>query len=262
MIFTNEYGEPKSLTSVVFPLVQKIDGALHFVATGFFIHAGGGFATARHTLFDRDGKKIIIDDLRAIEYITSEEFYIRPISHFFNNTEGRDICLGMLGDAVNSPKSLKANERLTIRLRPLEIGEEIHTIAYPNSTVVKEEDTSFLGKFRMDHYTGRITRHLPEGRDSFSLPHDCYETSMEIKGGASGGPVLDAKGHVVGVNSRGLDGEGDPVSWITPITEILDIPIPFLENKSIRELKDSAFFNVKQSRHNPTIEHRRFSDRH
>jgi len=51
--------------------------------------------------------------------------------------------------------------------------------------------------------------------------------SMHIQGGASGGPVVNSKGNVFGINSTGCDVIGDlePYSFITPIVHALELQI-------------------------------------
>lgn len=55
------------------------------------------------------------------------------------------------------------------------------------------------------------------------LPGNVYETSITIKGGASGGPVYDENGNVFGVNSTGIDGTN--ISYVSSIGDILDLAV-------------------------------------
>jgi hypothetical protein len=59
-------------------------------------------------------------------------------------------------------------------------------------------------------------------------PH--YQTSIEVKDGASGGSVIDLFGKVFGINSRGFEFGGaefecESHSFITPIREILAVKV-------------------------------------
>jgi hypothetical protein len=65
---------------------------------------------------------------------------------------------------------------------------------------------------------------LPDGRDRTLLPSKCFQTSMNILGGASGGPVAFGEGNVFGINSTGIDGE-DGVSFISSIGDLFDLSI-------------------------------------
>ena len=58
--------------------------------------------------------------------------------------------------------------------------------------------------------------------------------AIEIRSGASGGPVFDSRGRVIGVNSRGWDfrgseQEGDNLSFIVPIRELLPLELEPLQ---------------------------------
>lgn len=75
----------------------------------------------------------------------------------------------------------------------------------------------------------------------------CYQTTMTIEHGASGGPVLK-NDLVVGINSSGMDlPEGEiPISFITPIDLILDLSVPNGDQLiSIKELVTNGSINAK-----------------
>jgi hypothetical protein len=73
------------------------------------------------------------------------------------------------------------------------------------------------------YFEGCITKLYRNGRDKTLLSGPCYETSMQIYGGSSGGPVFGPSGRVIGVNSTGYD--DFPVSHFVPVSEIVDISI-------------------------------------
>lgn len=55
------------------------------------------------------------------------------------------------------------------------------------------------------------------------LPFPCYRGSIRILGGASGGPAMDEKGRVFGVNCTGF--EGSSISYFARINEILPLRV-------------------------------------
>jgi hypothetical protein len=100
---------------------------------------------------------------------------------------------------------------------PIEIGDNIATFAFPKTTTQHDEsDNSYEFTFTGDWQAGQIQ---DLHKDGFSrLKNKCYQTSINIKDGASGGPVI--KGNkVIGINSSAFDltQDDDPISFITPI---------------------------------------------
>lgn len=79
--------------------------------------------------------------------------------------------------------------------------------------------------FISDYDAGEIIEHLPGGTPM--LRNSCYQTNLSVRGGASGGPVIDQKtGHVIGINSTSFNlSEPPEISFISDIREIFKIPI-------------------------------------
>lgn len=242
MKYTNPQGIEKPIQSLIFPFAIKMGEKIEILGTGFFIQSGGGFITARHLLFGNNDNPLH-ENIMAIDYRSHEEFYFRKIDHYFFFEEKRDICIGMLQGPSSDPNKILLNEKLTLRASKPVLNERIISLGYPLNKVI-ERDGELIGKFKLEKHDGKIIDHLPNGRDISGLPYECYQTSVRIESGASGGPVFDSNGNIIGVNSRGFSWETNPVSWITPISEVLDIPIPYLENKSIREMANTPIFNL------------------
>jgi len=101
------------------------------------------------------------------------------------------------------------------------IGEKIYCYSYPN---LDGNTNNISGKLalRSEEFEGEITKLYLEGRDNFMLPGPCYEALMNAKGGTSGGPVFNEKGHVFGVISTSIDSE-PPITYITPIYPVLNV---------------------------------------
>ena len=77
-----------------------------------------------------------------------------------------------------------------------------------------------------------------------------YTTSIDVKGGASGGPVFDYLGRVIGINCVGGIGG---LSYMARVKELLDLRVPEFpmagthpEDPSVRELieKGAITFNT------------------
>jgi hypothetical protein len=89
-----------------------------------------------------------------------------------------------------------------VTTEPVPVGTKVWTVAYPLAKVAKISDEEVNIHSQSDMYTGHITAQHLNGRDSVMLPWPCYETDMEIRGGASGGPVCisGSEGTVFAVN--------------------------------------------------------------
>lgn len=240
--FKDNSGNITKGTDTVFPLIIEKDEHFEFWATGFFIQTGGGFITAKHNLYDK--KDLVLDNIRAIEY-RGDTHHIRKIEHAFV-PQNSDVIVGMLTGDICNPELLLRNQVLALDSRPPEVGDKIHTYAYPQNVVEKNEQGIYMGKFTPKVEFGEIVEFFPEGRDATFLPGPCYQTNMLIEGGASGGPVFNSeRGFVIGINSTGYDIEGAPISFITPISEIFNIEIHFADNMTIKEMGKEGIVVIK-----------------
>lgn len=213
-------------TRIVFPIInRRADGRFEFVATGFFINSYGGFVTAKHVVLE-NGE--LLSSLYGVHVISDNEYLIRRIESIQINSNA-DAAAGMLEVAYNSRGEMIRNNVLIMsRSRP-QITEPIKTFAYPLSRMYEENENTDIGEFSADWFMGEIVEHFPNGRDRTFLPTECYQTSALILGGASGGPVINSRGTVIGINSTGFD-FGDPVngnsvSYITPIQKAFEIRV-------------------------------------
>jgi Trypsin-like peptidase domain len=224
---THSHGDPVHIREVIFPILKCPDGKIwEFIGTGFFIAANGLFATARHVIFDAyDAENNRLGPIYIIQWLPTDKFVMRHLqvgtAHPYT-----DVGIG-LPWPVYHPET---GEELTTRRlaltaeQPTE-GEIIFTYAYPKTSVSMDPEPSIF--FNPRYYAGRLEEYYANGRDRVLLPYPCYRTSITMYGGASGGPVFDAKGRVFGLNSKSYETEdGNPnISFVSRITDILDIPL-------------------------------------
>ncbi|HOY03975.1 MAG TPA: trypsin-like peptidase domain-containing protein [Saprospiraceae bacterium] len=249
--FVNSLGEELSPSEAVFAIITEDDknqGSFKFSGTGFFINAVGGFVTAKHVCFDRQNKPIF--PFYVAYVLPDNTVVLRHVKRFYVNPDS-DVAVGMLVPFKDAQGKLIENAVLTLSKSPIEVGDEIKTVAYPKSKIITEDEKTQVGEFVADWYRGKVEEHFPDGRDSLFYPRECFRTSVEILGGASGGPVINSEGFVVGINSSGLDdlddGFNDHVSFITPITEIFDIDISSDkgEKTTIRDLIQHGSIKIR-----------------
>lgn len=205
---------------IIFPLMKQINGRIELVGTGFFIAKFGLFMTAKHVLDDvfTLGRQQCAT-LDVLQFIPGRGILRRPvIGGSINNDAdvGIGICKNMEHRESKEPLT---NRIVVLTLRPHKVGDHVFTYAYPDTKV--SEKKIALGP---RYYKGTITEFFEYGRDKVLLPNPCYQTSITIHHGASGGPVFDEHGAVFGINCTGIDSMPD-VSFISRINEALGLNV-------------------------------------
>lgn len=236
-MFKNSLGSETYQEEPIFPLVtyNSDKNIWRCVGTGFFIQGYGGFATAKHVFFDNDGKHL--PTLYAVQTTSKMERHIRLLKHFVVHPEA-DIAVGFLGKrrlegGVDVTPEIATS--FMLNFEKLNIEDSVRTYAFPLTQTENLEDGEFEFTFEGKWATGKIVDFHEDG--SPLVRNKCYQTTMIIEHGASGGPVLK-NNLVVGINSSGMTlPEGEvPVSFFTPIDLILDLSVPN-DNKLI-SIKD------------------------
>lgn len=212
-----------SRTDVIFPILKEIiKEEWEFIGTGFFIIKHGVFVSAKHVFMD------VIDENKHQKYpifilqkLPDKKVIKRYIIQCSTH-ESSDIGIGVLGQLnVDSTGELLENKIVTLTTIPPKIGETIVTYAFPRYKKKKVDD-GFEYLFMPDFYDGKLEEYYINGRDSSNLPAPCYRTTINIHGGASGGPVFSPAGHVFGVNSTSFSLAPD-ISFVSRINEILSL---------------------------------------
>jgi hypothetical protein len=134
-------------------------------------------------------------------------------------------------------KTLK-NKIVTLSFDDCQVGDNICTFAYPKS-VVESNGKKHLMEFSPAFFEGKLVKEYPRGRDKTILPNPCWQADMHIHSGASGGPVFNSQGHVVGINSTSINGDTS-CSFISTIHHIMNLKI---RNVSVNssQAKDYTF---------------------
>lgn len=241
-MFKNSLGRETYQEEPIFPLVSydPDTGIWKCVGTGFFIQGCGGFVTAKHVFFDNKGNHL--PTLYAVQTTLKMERHIRTLNHFVVHPEA-DIAVGFLGS-----RRLKGGVNMTpeiatsfiLNFDKLNIGDSVRTYAFPLTEKKDLDDGQVEFTFAGKWAAGTVVDFHEEG--SPIVKNRCYQTTMTIEHGASGGPVLK-NNLVVGINSSGMNlPEGEvPVSFITPIDLILDLSVPNDDKQiSIKELVASG----------------------
>lgn len=234
------------MDEVIFPIVtfNPDTKVWKCLGTGYFINPVGAFITAKHLLF-LDGEQME-KTLYGIHNIDNKEYHVRPVTQLIPHKDA-DIMIGTLGERRLNQKDLPAmlSKHFVLDFEALKTADKISTYAYPNtiSEVLDFPETEFT--FTREFSKGEIVDYHPNG--TLKVRNRCYQTTMEIKSGSSGGPVL-RDGYIVGVNSSSFDlmEDEEPISFITPIDYVLDLSVK--ENRkliTVKELISNNYIKTK-----------------
>lgn len=204
-----------------------------FLGTAFFISRNGLMLTAKHCLFKK-GKAY--QNLFIAQFLEDKKFLIRPISKsYWNNSDIAVMLPHIVRNKVTGKDILNPIPFLTIK-KPTK-GELIGSFAYPTTTILNDDKGEIIDVDETWHF-GRIEDFHLNGTPI--LKNSCFQSSMHILGGSSGGPVTNSTGKIFAINSTGSDVlEGiQPYSFLTPIEHCLSIQIDGIngEKYTIRQL--------------------------
>lgn len=187
---------------VVPVLLEQEPGKLAVVGTGFYI--------ARYVLFMTAGH--VLEALSELD-----EQKIRP-SYVLHHGDGntchmRRILTGSLyrmadlaiGQADNYmakiPDAPLMNRRPILTTTVPDPGTPLVTFAYLENEILDFSDDDTVRVVKSDFFDGEFIRHVRESAHPL-MPYSHFETSIRIRSGASGGPVFNSDGRIIGVNCR------------------------------------------------------------
>lgn len=224
---------------VIFPILKQVKGSsFELIGTGFFIASMGLFASAKHVLqdcFDAKGNQKY--PVCLLHFLPDNQYLFRHIL-WCSSHPTADVAIGLAEPAADT----ESNGVVTLTTSSPAMGETVVTYAYPR-TEIQKVDTLEVLNFKPAFYEGRVVEFFPKGRDQCLLPGPCYQTSIVIHRGASGGPVVGQSGRVFALNSTGWDGASD-ISFVSRIEEILQLRIPFITLPSGQEVHSAIAQNL------------------
>lgn len=248
-------GAPQDLLHAVCAIVrQHADKkTVDFVGTGFFAAKGGVFITARHVL------RAALEEgaggpygLGVIQFVPGAGFIERPVRRVVLNNHS-DVGIGVSAQMTRPTGVTLDNPILRLSPRDPAIGEPVFTYAYPDTVTVARDALTEV-HINPHFYEGQIVEHFPERRDASVLTWPCFQTSIHLHGGSSGGPVFDSTGAVFGINTTSIAPYTD-TSYVSKVRDALDLVIDEIsigENAapsaySLRELARRGFAVVDRN---------------
>jgi hypothetical protein len=203
-------GLPASPRQVVVPVCQRIGVAkLRVVGTGFFIARYGLLATAGH----------VIDSAFILEERDQNTARFRQV---FSAAASDVMDVGVIQlQNSGSVHTELPNARLGLSWLLPPTGSSLVAYAYPENLEIqlaKGEDSQPINCGYMEGEF--IAAVQADQRPFIKYPH--YETSLDVRAGASGAPVCSKDGRVIGICCRGWDFRGAehetaPLSAVIPV---------------------------------------------
>jgi S1-C subfamily serine protease/peroxiredoxin len=170
-------------------------GRARGLGSGFVIHAGGRVVTNFHVI--RDASKATVQFKDGVE---------RGVVGYWLADRHHDLAVLQMDDP---PKSVTVLS-LAKELEPQQ-GDDVIAIGHPQGFTFTVS-TGIVSALRS--YAD-----LPEeAREGLDMAEDCawIQTTAPITHGNSGGPLLNARGEVIGVNTWGLD-EGGSLAFASHV---------------------------------------------
>jgi len=218
---------------VVLVMKEVAKKSLSIVGAGFYITRYGLFLTAKHVLEElaaENGASL----LKAFVCHLSgdDKIYLRQIRRV-HLLKKADIGIGQADNYLETASTPLMNLLPTLSTEMPPEGSPLVTYAYPENEVLDFNDSDQIPSIRGNYFQGGFLRYVAQSEHPF-LRFPYFETSVEVRSGASGGPIFDHCGRIIGVNCRGWDfqgaeHEGNSLSYIVPVEKMLEIEVdPFL----------------------------------
>ncbi|MGY3532913.1 hypothetical protein ACVILK_003495 [Bradyrhizobium embrapense] len=160
-----------------------------------------------HTL--EDGRSVFLPIWKFFTHKTADVAFGIPHYEIVNDSAGTTLRTKVLSFTSQAPS----------------IGSSISTWAYPLHQVSDDGSGGQVLQLQPDFYDGILHELYEERGPSVKLKPPYYRTSINLHGGASGGPVFNTAGNVFGVASCSYDGATD-IAFVTPATALFEIDIP------------------------------------
>jgi len=230
---TGSDGKPADPQVAVTPIAIQLEpGLLQVIGTGFFVSRYGLLLTAAHLVQDIANHDRQRNPTLTWLWRMDGTLSLRPLatcSTFDDaprNAADIAICQAV-GFADGVVTWADPNERIAIATQLPDPGTRVATYAYPDNREVDFRNPEKTATVFADSFEGDVLALIGPDERLLRYPH--LETSIQIRAGASGGPVFGPPGHAFAVNCRGWDLAADEehLSSVVPIGLALDLAFDF-----------------------------------
>lgn len=215
--YKNELDDPTRMIVPLFAFPTKSSDETRMLGTGFFI-APRLIVTAKHVVdevLDRDTPDGIVRQKCALVTMVRNAgdsgFELRRV-HTVSTVDGCDVAIGQVDAGSKSEKCAP------LRISKAATGETVFTYAYPNTEIVERHGKQELVT-NPAFYRGEVVEYYPNGRDKLMLSWPSYQVNFHMHPGASGGPVFDRSGFVIGINCSSFDPDRN-IAFVTDIENV------------------------------------------
>ena len=194
-------------------LLLALVGGQPPVALGSAVLVAPGVAlAASHVIeeywkqFDEEGgwrdSKAAKFPIQAIQYLHHNDRFVTWHVFLGSHREGLDVCLLQLTPEDGQYPSGYVWPYPTLDLRPVSKGTRIQAFGFAKTDVVLDPGTEgWVLEHAVGASVGAVTDVFEGGKDRAKKPFPCFEMNIEIRGGMSGGPVVNAAGNMCGIIS-------------------------------------------------------------
>ncbi|NLI21803.1 MAG: trypsin-like serine protease [Clostridiales bacterium] len=211
-----ETGVENAKQSVVRILAEYYVGDTYVsssLGTGFAVGNPGQpvryIVTNQHVVDPVINVKLSETDTETVQIKATAQYYVlydnvtnRLAANLLYMADGDEPDLAVL--ALNTPTT----ERIPIRLRPFEKlqNEAVYTIGFPDSSDLMKTPSAYqqlnsqIADLSVNN--GIVSRVIPAAQSR--VASELVQSNADINHGNSGGPMVDASGRVVGINTYGL----------------------------------------------------------
>lgn len=219
----------------IFPiLVEYRPKRLLLMGTGFWITRYGLFLTAGHVVDEIiDGPNGKPRTATALHFRSDEGVIHARSIRRITRLHGADLAVGQAENFMDKVPAAPLSNRVAVLSTTIPpIGSRLVTFGYPENRTPFDVSGPEKGVFRIAcrYFEGQLRTAATRSTHPL-LPYPHLETSIELPGGVSGGPVIDEKGRVVAVNCRAWSflEQGENLSYVVPLGELMQAEIPLLQ---------------------------------
>ncbi|MCL2387587.1 MAG: S1C family serine protease [Defluviitaleaceae bacterium] len=180
--------------NAVIQIVAFCEDDWTYFGSGFIIDANGTAVTNHHVMANMVEAWAVLYDGREIE-----------ISGFFSYDIGNDLAIIQVGTGAESFQYVTMGDAYA-----MSVGEPVFAVGGPEGDPLTFTD-GMISRFANEPVSFGI--YTIEGM---------LQSTAAIYGGNSGGPLLNDRGHVIGINSAGRP-DRPSVQWAVPINRV-DVP--------------------------------------